>query len=249
LDLGIAGKVAIVAGAGQGVALAAACELGREGARIVLADPDAERLQAAIAAVRATGAGVDGVVADPADRADAARIAEQARQAHGGADILILEPPPNEIPPDFSAITDDDLRAVHRQWNMGLVHLAREVLPHMRARRWGRIVMLSSSNPKEPELGTPRYGDNLRVGAAAIAKTLAHEFATDGVTVNVIALGEFETGDGSPLRPSGANRPAMRRSGRPEEASALALFLCSERASYLTGEIIRLDGGRGESIF
>ena len=241
MDLGIRGRTAIVASGARVLGIATAVELAREGVRLVLADADGEALEAARA--RLKDAEVRTVVADLTTREGAACMVAEAVSTFGSVDVVVLDPPP---PPRLSGALadfgDDDLREAHRRLNMGLVYLAREAVPHMRKAGWGRIVAFAASNLSELEPGPPNYAGGLQVGMAGIAKTLAHEFGRDGVLVNLVAPGRLE-GEAGPLP------GALRRPGRPDEIAAVAAFLCSERAAYLTGETVRVNGGLGEFAF
>jgi 3-oxoacyl-[acyl-carrier protein] reductase len=241
MDLGIRGRTAIVASVARVLGMATAVELAREGVRLVVADADGGALETARS--RLKGAEICTVVADLTTPEGAARMVAEAVSAFGSVDVVVLDPPaPPRLSGALADFGDDDLREAHRRLNMGLVYLAREAVPHMRAAGWGRIVAFAASNLSELEPGAPNYAGGLQVGMAGVAKTLAHEFGRDGVIVNVVSPGPLD-GEEGPL--SGA----LRRRGRPDEIAAVAAFLCSERAAYLTGETIRVNGGLGEFIF
>jgi 3-oxoacyl-[acyl-carrier protein] reductase len=257
MDLGLNDKVAVVAGGSRGCGRGIAEELAREGAAVVLSGRNADAVDATVAHIRAQGGRAHGVVADMVDKAGAGSIVAAARSAYGDPDILVVNPPGPTRLRGFESTPDGEFRSANEHWVMTLVHLAREVLPAMKARRWGRIVEIASIGVKTPHLTDPMYTQNTRVAVVAVVKTLAHEFGRYGITANVIATGPFLTDQSREyLRDAGARSEeqivgatAMGRWGRPDEMGAVVAFLCSERASYVSGEAIRVDGGFSHSLF
>jgi 3-oxoacyl-[acyl-carrier protein] reductase len=257
MDLGLKDKIAIVAGGSRGCGLGIAQELAREGAAVALTGRDAGHVESAVAAIRAAGGRALGIVADMAIKADAQRIAAETRSVFGVPSILVVNPPGPARFRGFETTPDDEYRSANEQWVMSLVMLAREVVPAMKAKGWGRILAIASIGVKTPHLEDPMYTNNTRVAVAGVIKTLAHEYGRHGITANTIATGPFLTGlSKSYMEDAGAlseetmmAATALGRWGRPEEMGAVVAFLCSERASYVSGETIRVDGGYSPSLF
>jgi 3-oxoacyl-[acyl-carrier protein] reductase len=257
MELGIAGKVAVVGGGSRGCGLGIAMSLAREGARVVLTGRQPDIVAQAVATIHEAGGKAHGVVADLTKKTDASRIAAEARQIFGDPAILVVNPAWSGRTRGFEQTPDEEFRRGNDIWIMSAVHLLREVLPAMRAVKWGRIVVLGSIAMKEPHVEDPMYIGNTRVAVAALIKTLAHEYGRDGITANTIATGPFLTDlSRSYMQDAGAyteeamlRLTAMGRWGQPEEMGDVVAFLCSERASYVSGETIRVDGGYGHSLF
>jgi 3-oxoacyl-[acyl-carrier protein] reductase len=257
MDLGIRDKVALVAGGSRGCGLGIAQELAREGAAIVISGRGHDAVEEAVASIRETGARAHGVVADMSNEAQACRIVEEARSAFGPPDILVVNPRPASVVQGFDAIDDDAMRDSYETWVMSLVHLARPLLPDMVARKWGRIIYMGSIGLKMLHLDDPMYAQNTRVAAAAVIKTLSHEYGKFGITANTIATGPFMSElalsymakQGALTEEHMLAMTALGRWGTPEEMGAVVTFLCSTRASYVSGETIRVDGGYTHNLF
>ncbi|HTZ69131.1 MAG TPA: SDR family oxidoreductase [Acetobacteraceae bacterium] len=257
MDLGISGKVAVVGGGSRGCGLAISAALAREGARVVLTGRQAAIVAAAVAGIRAAGGEAHGVVADLTRKPDAARIAAEARRVFGDPAILVVNPAWSDRTRGFAQTTDEQFQRGNDIWIMSVVYLLRELLPAMQAAKWGRVVVMGSIAMKEPHVEDPMYLGNTRVAAAALIKTLAHEYGRQGITANTIATGPFLTelsrsymqDEGAYTEDAMMSLTAMGRWGRPEEMGDVVAFLCSERASYVSGETIRVDGGYGHSLF
>jgi 3-oxoacyl-[acyl-carrier protein] reductase len=245
MDLGIDGRVALVLGASRGLGRAVAEALGREGARVALAARSVDGLEA-------VAAGIDGetavVAVDTGDADAVAALPERVASALGQVEILVL----NTGGPPGGAALDGDLETwtdAYRSLVLAPVILAKLCVPAMRERGWGRIVSISSTSIREPIPNLTLSNAN-RAATAGFLATLAREVAADGVTVNTIATGRFATERLASLHGSieaaeeqaRADVPAGRL-GRPEEYGDLVTFVCSERAAYLTGTTIPLDGG------
>jgi len=257
MDLGLKGKVALVAAASQGLGRAVAEELAAEGASLILCARHDAALQETCAAIeKAHGTPVLGLATDVADPAAVARLVEAGLARFGRIDILVTNAggPP--------AGTFDTLSAA--QWEgatslllTSVVELTRAVLPGMRERGWGRILNITSISVKQP-VANLMLSNSLRAAVTGMARTLATEVAAQGITVNNILPGYTRTervvglADATAAREgiSAAEATArweaeipMRRLGEPREFAALAAFLCSERASYITGTSVPVDGG------
>ena len=257
MDLGLTGKVALVAAASKGLGRAVAEELAAEGAHLVLCARTDETLQQTCAAIRAaTGVRVLGVAADVAKPADVARLVQAALAEFGRIDILVTNaggPPAGTFEQHDAAAWE----AATRLLLTSVVELTRAVLPGMKAQNWGRILNVTSIAVKQP-VGGLLLSNSLRAAVTGMARTLASEVAAAGITVNNILPGYTRTERVEHLASAAATREGiseaeatarwtaeipMRRLGEPREFAALAAFLCSERASYITGTSTAVDGG------
>jgi len=262
MDLGIRGKVAFVAAASKGMGRACALGLAAEGARVAMAARTASEIEAAAADVaRRTGAEAVGIAADLSRAEDVSRAMARTRAVLGEVDILVANvggPPPG----GFEQSSDEQWRAAFEQVHLSVVRLIREVLPHMRQRRWGRILTIQSSSVKQPVDGLI-LSNGVRPGVAGFLKTLAGDVAKDGITVNLVLPGRIETDRflehqraraaaagvslEEQMRRGSADIP-MGRVGTPEEFANMLVFLASERASYVTGTCAQVDGGLIKSV-
>ena len=256
MDLELGGKVALVAASSQGLGRAIAAELAAEGAAVVLCARGTEALEAARAALAATGATVSAVPGDLTRVEDVRRIAAAAQAAHGRVDVLVTNaggPPPGP----FESHDDDALMAAFRLTLMSTVELIRAVLPGMKERGFGRILNVTSIAVKQP-VENLMLSNALRAAVTGMARTLANETAAHGVTVNNLLPGYTATDRVQELALAQAKARGVRpddvvagwkgqipagRLGEPRELAALAAFLASPRAAYITGQSIAVDGG------
>jgi 3-oxoacyl-[acyl-carrier protein] reductase len=262
MDFGLSDRVAIVAAASRGIGFAVALELAREGARVFLCSRDEGRARAAAERIRAeTGTEAHGVRADVTSDEEAARFVEIARESAGRVDICVT----NAGGPPASRLADADLEAIRRAFELNAlsaIRLARLVLPEMRQRKWGRIINITSVSVKQPIDGL-LLSNTVRAGLTGWAKTVSAEVAADGVTVNNVAPGYTLTehqeemaemrggaaGKSKDEMVAGwASQIPMNRLARPEEIGAAVAFLASERASYITGVTLQVDGGWVRSL-
>lgn len=258
MDLSLAGKVAVVGGASDGLGFATAQLLAKEGATVVMVARRAEKLRAAAARVaEESGARTVPVAADVRVAGDCARIVESTVTACGRLDILINNdgaPPLGEL----ASFDDAAWAAAVEQNLMSVVRLSRGALPHLRAAGGGRIVNVTALSTLQP---MPRFGLSVATWAGVIgfAKTLSIEVAHENITVNTICPGRFATGrlakvfgkEGELDEKSRAEMAAqipMRRLGNPVELAGLVGFLCSPFAGYITGSVLHVDGGRRASL-
>lgn len=257
MDLGLANKVALVAAASRGLGRATAMELAREGADLVICARGADALERTREALAdGTGVQVRAVVADLSLRADIDRVVSEALAAFGQVDVLVT----NAGGPPAGPFDQFGWDAWERTVNLTLrsaVELTRAVLPGMRERRWGRIINITSITVKQP-VDNLILSNSIRSAVTGFARTLANEVATEGITVNNILPGYTRTERVEELAQANAAKEGitprevlarfereipMHRLGEPEEFAALAAFLASERASYITGQSIVVDGG------
>ena len=251
MDLGLQGRVALVMGASRGIGLAIAGALAREGARVGLASRSRERIEAAAAEV---SGGAAPFVADATDLERLAELPGEVEAALGPVEILVAN---SGGPPLGGALGHDldEWELAYRSLVLAPRVLAGAVVPGMRERGWGRIVNVGSTSTREPIPGL-NLSNAHRMAAVGFLKTLAREVAADGIAVNTVATGPFATDrladDSGSLEPAEAaarDRVPAGRLGRPEEYGDLVAFLCSERAAYVTGTVIPVDGGLLSSAF
>jgi 3-oxoacyl-[acyl-carrier protein] reductase len=250
MNLGIEGKVALVMGASRGIGRGIAAALAREGARVGISSRSADALDEAAAAVEGE------VRAFPADTADLERMRSlpgEVVAALGPVEILVTN---TGGPPSGSALENSpqEWEQAFRSLVLGPRTLIEAVLPGMRERGWGRMVNVSSSSIREPIPSLTLSNAN-RMAALGLLETLADEVAGDGITVNTVATGMFATerladlhGSLEQAEAAAKERIPAGRLGRPGEYGDLVAFLCSERAAYLTGAVIPLDGGLLRSV-
>ncbi len=247
MDLGIEGKRALVTGASRGLGRAIAEELVAEGCRVVISARGGERLSATAEEIGAVG-----IPADMAEPHGPARLVERAIAALGGLDIVIA----NAGGPATGPLTDAseaDLDEAIQKNLLGTIRLIRTALPGMRERRWGRIVTITSRTVREAVDGLA-LSNVARAGVAGAVRTLARELASENVLINNVMPGSVRTdrlieiyGSDEAIDERGAATP-MGRVGEPRELAASVAFLVSDRASYITGVSLLVDGGEGNVI-
>jgi 3-oxoacyl-[acyl-carrier protein] reductase len=250
MDLGIEGRTALVMAASRGIGKGIAEALAREGARVAVSSRSEEDL-------RKAAEEIDGEVeVFPADTGELDRLpglTAEVTERLGPIEILVLN---TGGPPGGGALDNapDEWETAFRTLVLAPKLLAEAVLPGMRERGWGRIVNVSSSSIREPIAGLTLSNAN-RLAALGLLETLADEVAGDGITVNTVATGMFATdrladrhGSLENAEAAAKERIPARRLGQPEEYGDLVAFLCSERAAYLTGAVIPLDGGLLRSV-
>lgn len=258
MDLGLAGKVVMVAAASRGMGRATAMGLAAEGCRVSICSTNAERLEQTAREIREqTGATVLAVPTD-VTRAEAIQAwAERTIRELGGVDILVANAggPPYGFFKDFQ--DDAAWQAAFELNLLSTVRMVRAVVPSMRERGGGRILAIQSSSVKEPIDGLI-LSNAVRPGVVGLLKTLSRELANDNILVNVVAPGRIFTdrligGIAARAKAKGisfeeekvetAKDIPLKRLGTPEEFANMVVFLASERASYVTGSTVLVDGG------
>jgi 3-oxoacyl-[acyl-carrier protein] reductase len=250
MDLGITGRTALVMGASRGIGRGCAAALAHEGARVAMASRSRERLEEAAAEIEGETAAFE---ADSEDLERLARLPGEVADALGPVEILVA----NTGGPPLGGSLDhelDEWEAAYRSLVLAPRVLIEAAVPGMRERSWGRIVNVGSSSVREPIPGLALSNAH-RMAAVGMLKTLALELAGDGITVNTVATGRIATarladasGSLEPAEQAARHDVPAARLGTPDEYGDLVAFLCSERAAYLTGTVIPLDGGMLRSV-
>lgn len=262
MDFGLKDKVALVAAASRGLGRAIAEELAAEGASLILCARGRDALDKTSEEIeRDSGVPVVAIAGDVADAQDVERIVGAGLERFGRIDVLVTNaggPPTGR----FESLSRDDWDAATRLTLNSVLELTRAVLPGMKERRWGRILNVTSIAVKQP-VDNLILSNSLRAAVTGFARTLANEVAPYGITVNNILPGYTRTDRVEALARSlsaseGVSEAEARarwerqiplgRLGEPREFAALAAFLASERASYITGTSITVDGGWVRSL-
>ena len=247
MDLGLKGKVALITGSARGLGAATARRLAEEGAQVVINDINAEGVAATVAALRADGLAAHGVVADITKADAVARLVDETRATFGGVHILVNNA---GFPRDtfLTKMTEDDWDLVMNVMLKGAFLVTKAVMPHLIEQRWGRVVNISS----RAHFGNPGQANYsaAKAGLIGMAKALSHEEGRYGITVNCVAPGFIETEMVAALphyekiRDRAIEAQPVKRVGRPSDIADAVAFLVSERASFISGEVLHVSGGR-----
>lgn len=241
MELGLRGRTAIVCGASAGIGLGCAEALAAEGANVVMLARGADTLEREAARLGALA-----VAGDVRIAADLERAVERTVEAHGGVDVLVLN---SGGPPRTRAVdvTDEGVEDAVELLLLSAVRLVRLCRPHLERSAQGRVIAITSSAVKEP-IDTLALSNAIRPGLIGWLKTLSRELGPAGVTVNAIAPGRIDTERLKEVYPDGPTEAdfaaiPLRRFGASREVGDVVCFLASERAAYVTGTTIAVDGG------
>jgi 3-oxoacyl-[acyl-carrier protein] reductase len=257
MDLGLKGKVALVAGASQGMGKATALGFAREGAKVsICARGEAALSEAASMIRKETGGQVLSMVADMSKAEDIKHFVNTSAQHFGRLDVIVNNaggPPPGE----FLKFTDEDWNNAYNLSFMSAMRMTREAVPHMRKVGGGRIINITSYAVKEPIVGLV-LSNAVRSAVIGLAKTLSRELGPDNILINNVCPGRIDTDRAQKLNKARADRlkrpveeinkemaaeVPLGRYGTADETADLIVFLGSDRASYITGTTIQIDGG------
>jgi len=242
VDLGIAGKVALVAASSKGLGRASAAALSADGVKVVLCARGGDALADAVAAMPGEAHGIELDVTTP----DApARLVGETVDRFGGLDIVV--PNAGGPPPGRALDVDDDavLAAVEANM-MTSIRLVREAVPHMRSSGWGRICLIGSVSVKQP-IPTLALSNTARTGLWAWAKTASADLFADGITLNMACPGLHAT-DRMKQLGGGAGAGGAGQMGDPDDFGKVVAFLCSEPARFVTGVALQVDGGAVQGL-
>lgn len=256
MDLGLKGKVALVAAASQGLGRAVARQLALAGADLCICSRSAASVTAAARELaRESGQRVVAVAADVSTAAGVAEVTGTALRELGRVDILVANSG-GPRPGSFQSLTDDDWQAAVDLLLLSAVRLTRAVLPGMQEQRWGRVLYITSGTVKVP-IQNLILSNSIRAAVTGMARTLANEMGPHGITVNCLAPGRLDTErvryldrdtaersgqTAGAVREGHAGRIPLGRYGDPDEFGRAAAFLCSEAASYISGVTLMVDG-------
>jgi NAD(P)-dependent dehydrogenase (short-subunit alcohol dehydrogenase family) len=274
MDLGIAGKIAFVAGGSKGMGRSAALLLAAEGCRVAVVARDQGDIDKTVSEIESAGGTAMGVSTDLGTREGVNAGVAAVADRFGSPDIVVGQTNDFTLG-SFNDTTDEDYERVFRVFTLAQIYLARATVPAMQQKKWGRFIHIGSLAGKEPQFSHPHIVHNtVRPSTVAFLRVLANEVAADGVTVNVIGPGltatptlehyiaeklgltieegrEWLRGN-TPAGIKGGQGAAgipMKRAGTPDEIGGLVAFLASNYAGYLTGEWIAVDGGRHNFAF
>ena len=264
MDLGIKGRAALVTGGSRGIGRETARRFLEEGARVVICGRNAQTLERTRAELaESTGGDIHAVVADTRKEEDIVRLVDAATERFGKVDILVNNAG-QMYSGRFAVLTDEGLKEQFDTKIFGFLRAIRLVYPMMKAQRWGRIVNIIGGAGKEPD--PYMFGSGItNSGLLNITKSLSTEFGEDNVLVNAVCPGWVDTNlwqrnaqglaaelgakSEEEARRLAARKNALNRFGKPEELANAIVFLCSERASYITGVSLNLDGGRLKGLW
>jgi 3-oxoacyl-[acyl-carrier protein] reductase len=257
MDMGIRGKVAAVAASSQGLGFACAMGLAREGASIAICSRDRERIDEAARVIHEeTGAVVYATVVDVSRQEECIRFVDETVKQFGGLDILVTNTG-GPVPGALDEINFDQVRDGFDSTLMSAIVMMKATVPHMRKKGFGRIINILSMTVKQPKVNL-LVSNTMRPAILGFAKSISFEVAGKGITVNNVAPGYTKTERLTELAEHLAEKSGVdvediyeqweatvpaHRLGKPEELAAVVTFLASEKASYVTGVTLQVDGG------
>ena len=263
MDLSIKGKNAIVCASSQGLGKSAAVDLAKEGVNLTICSRNKEKINLVKNEIEEiSDVKIVAIEADLSSEKDINNLYKKAKKELKTIDILINNnggPPPST----FEELADEDWQRAFNSTMMSAIRLSKLVLPDMKKNKWGRIVNISSISVKTPVNGL-FLSNSIRMGVLGWAKALSDEVAPHGITVNTVCPGTTKTErieqilnsqsessgkDKSELQEAMANNIPMQRIGEPTDLSALITFLASEKASYMTGLAVQVDGGSARTFY
>lgn len=253
MDLGLKNKVAFVAASSQGLGKAVALELAQEGAKVIINGRKKETLEQTKAEIeKQTHGEVLAVAGDLSIAEQRALVIKTALEQYNTIDVLVTNtggPPSGK----FEQFTEDDWNKAYQNLLLGTVSLINGFLPGMKEKKWGRIIAITSQAVKQP-VNNLILSNSIRASVAGLIKTLANELGQFNITVNNVMPGYNETErlkkliNSDPTFASGKSEIPLGRFGKPEEFAAAVAFLASERASFITGVSLAVDGGWVKSL-
>ena len=263
MDLSIKGKNAIVCASSQGLGKSAAVDLAKEGVNLAICSRNKDKINLVKEEIEQTSdVKVVAIEADLSSEKDISALFQEAKKELKTIDILINNnggPPPST----FEELTDEDWQKTFNSTMMSAIRLSKLVLPDMKKNKWGRIINISSVSVKTPVNGL-FLSNSIRMGVLGWAKALSDEVAPHGITVNSVCPGTTKTErieqilnaqsessgkDKLEIEEAMANSIPMLRIGEASDLSALIAFLASEKASYMTGLAVQVDGGSARTFY
>jgi 3-oxoacyl-[acyl-carrier protein] reductase len=253
MNLHIAKKIALVTGASQGIGFAVAKGLAAEGVRVIMNARNQTTLDKAVEAIRLAGGEAFGIAGDISSPKQIEMLFDKASFVLGSPEIVVVNaggPPSGRA----ATLTDEAWAKGYELTLMAAVRLARAALPSMQANGWGRIINITSLSVKQP-IGNLPLSNAFRAAVTGFAKTLSSEVAAQGITINNVAPGYTETERLNELfnteeaKRSFAQTIPAKRLGHVDEIAAAVVFLASQRAAYITGQTLLVDGGFVGSLF
>jgi 3-oxoacyl-[acyl-carrier protein] reductase len=244
MDLGLSDRVALIMGASKGIGRGIAAELVAEGARVAVSSSSQDRIDAT-----ASELGAEGFVFDSADLDAAPRLLRDVEARLGPIDVLVCNTGGPPAGPDALAFAPEQWEQAYRTLVLAPLALVERVVPGMRRRGWGRVLNVGSNTMREPS-PVLMLSNTHRAATLAAFKTISRQVAADGVTLNTLLTGRIATdrlfslgGSREAVEESAREQVPAGRLGTVEEMAAAAAFLCSSRASYITGQALAVDGG------